>query len=222
MVLKEKSFAPNGCKETQMSQQDNTKDHVLQTNIDRAIARLTASYDAGGKLLICGNGGSAADCEHIVGELMKGFYLLRSLSFADQDRLAETCGDDANLLAEKLQYGLPALSLVSHSSLITAIANDLDGDMIFAQQIWGLGKPGDVLLSISTSGNSRNVLLAAKVARAKKITVIGLTGRDGGQLAPLCDVLIDVQSDNVAKIQELHLPIYHEICQSIEAHYFAE
>ena len=205
-----------------MSQKDNARDQGLQTNIDMAIARLTACYDAGGKLLICGNGGSAADCEHIVGELMKGFYLPRSLSSADQNRLAETCGDDAILLAEKLQYGLPALSLASHSSLITAIANDLDGDMIFAQQIWGLGKPGDVLLSISTSGNSQNVLLAAKVARAKKITVIGLTGRDGGQLASLCDVLIDVQSDNVAKIQELHLPIYHKICQSIEAHYFAE
>ena len=205
-----------------MSQQENTKSRILRSSIDTAIARLSNSYDAGGKLLICGNGGSAADCEHIVGELMKGFCLPRSLSSADRNRLTETCGDDAKFLGEKLQYGLPALSLVSHSSLITAIANDLDGDMIFAQQVWGIGKAGDVLLTISTSGNSQNVLLAAKVARAKKITVIGLTGGSGGQLATLCDVLINVQSNNVATIQELHLPIYHEICRSIEAHYFTE
>ena len=205
-----------------MSQQENTKSRILRASIDTAIAKLSNSYDAGGKLLICGNGGSAADCEHIVGELMKGFCLPRSLSSADRNRLTETCGDDAKFLGEKLQYGLPALSLVSHSSLITAIANDLDGDMIFAQQVWGIGKAGDVLLTISTSGNSQNVLLAAKVARAKEITVIGLTGGSGGQLATLCDVLINVQSNNVATIQELHLPIYHEICRSIEAHYFTE
>ena len=205
-----------------MSQQENTKNRILRASIDTAIARLSNSYDAGGKLLICGNGGSAADCEHIVGELMKGFCLPRSLSSADRNRLTETCGDDAKFLGEKLQYGLPALSLVSHSSLITAIANDLDGDMIFAQQVWGIGKAGDVLLTISTSGNSQNVLLAAKVARAKEITVIGLTGGSGGQLATLCDVLINVQSNNVATIQELHLPIYHEICRSIEAHYFTK
>ena len=204
-----------------MSQRENNRDCHQQASIDAAIARLTASYDRGGKLLICGNGGSAADCEHIVGELMKGFCLPRSLTSADRDRLEETCGGDASLLSKKLQYGLPALSLVSHSSLITSIANDLDGDMIFAQQVWGLGKPDDILLTISTSGNSRNILLAAKVARAKKITVIGLTGRGGGQLAQLCDVLIDVPSDNVATTQELHLPIYHEICQSLEVHYFA-
>ena len=171
--------------------------------------------------MICGNGGSAADCEHIVGELMKGFCLPRSLSSADQDHLVTTCGEDAVFLGNKLQYGLPALSLVSHSSLITAIANDLDTDIIFAQQIWGIGKAGDILLAISTSGNSRNVVLAAKVARAKRITVIGLTGEGGGLLAPYCDILIDVPSDDVARIQEMHLPIYHKICQSIEAHYFS-
>ena len=204
-----------------MSKPEDHINHGKQVNIDAAIESLIASYDTGGKLLICGNGGSAADCEHIVGELMKGFCLPRSLSSADCDQLAKTCGDDTDLICKKLQYGLPALSLVSHSSLITAITNDLDGDLIFAQQIWGVGKAGDTLLAISTSGNSRNVLLAAKVARAKHITVIGLTGRGGGQLAPLCDVLIDVPSDNVAHVQEMHLPIYHKICQSIEAHYFS-
>jgi D-sedoheptulose 7-phosphate isomerase len=204
-----------------MSQQEGISSHCKQVKIDAAIERLIASYDAGGKLMICGNGGSAADCEHIVGELMKGFCLPRSLSSADLDQLAKTCGEDADLLGKKLQYGLPALSLTSHSSLITAIANDLDADIIFAQQIWGIGKAGDILLAISTSGNSRNVIMAAKVARAKQITVIGLTGEGGGLLAAHCDVLIDVPSDDVARIQEMHLPIYHKICQSIEAHYFS-
>ena len=204
-----------------MSKQKSISNHGKQLNINTAIESLIAAYDTGGKLMICGNGGSAADCEHIVGELMKGFCLPRSLSSADRDQLSKTCGDDADLLGRKLQYGLPALSLVSHSSLITAIANDLDGDMIFAQQIWGVGKAGDILLAISTSGNSRNIVLAAKVARAKHITVIGLTGQGGGLLAPHCNVLIDVPSDNVARIQEMHLSIYHKICQSIEAHYFS-
>ena len=204
-----------------MSQQELINDHGKQVNIDEAVEKLIASFDAGGKLMICGNGGSAADCEHIVGELMKGFCLPRSLSSADLDQLAKTCGKDGDFLGKKLQYGLPTLSLVSHSSLITAIANDLDTDIIFAQQIWGIGMADDILLAISTSGNSRNVLLAAKVARAKHITVIGLTGKGGGRLAPHCDVLIDVPSDDVARIQEMHLPIYHKICQSIEAHYFS-
>ena len=204
-----------------MSKQKSFSDEVKQIKIDSAIERLIACYDNGGKLMICGNGGSAADCEHIVGELMKGFCLPRSLSSTDHNQLVTTCGEDAVFLGTKLQYGLPALSLVSHSSLITAIANDLDPDIIFAQQIWGLGKAGDTLFAISTSGNSRNVILAAKVARAKRIAVIGLTGRGGGLLAPHCDILIDVPSDDVARIQEMHLPIYHKICQSIEAHYFS-
>tara|TARA_Y100000991_G_scaffold122323_1_gene92235 strand:+ start:116 stop:733 length:618 start_codon:yes stop_codon:yes gene_type:complete len=204
-----------------MSKQESVSNHSKQIKIDAAVERLIACYDTGGKLMICGNGGSAADCEHIVGELMKGFCLPRSLSSADLDQLAKTCGDDTDLLGKKLQYGLPALSLVSHSSLITAIANDLDSDMIFAQQIWGVGKTGDTLLAISTSGNSRNIVLAAKVARSKHITVIGLTGEGGGLLASHCDILIDVPSDNVARIQEMHIPIYHKICQSIEAHYFS-
>ena len=198
--------------------QNNGKNHTAK--IASALKLLIASYDAGGTLLICGNGGSAADCEHIVGELMKGFCLPRSLSAHDRDRLKAICGDDAARLGEKLQYGLPALSLVSHSSLITAIANDLDGDLIFAQQLWAMGKANDVLLAISTSGNSENVLLAAKTARAKNMAVIGLTGAGGGKLAPLCDVLIDAPSNDVARIQEMHLPIYHEICRQLESHYF--
>ena len=189
--------------------------------VAQAIATLIACYERKRKLLVCGNGGSAADAEHIVCEMMKGFCLPRRLSDTDKAKLASVTGDDAGLLGTKLQYGLAALSLVSHSALITATANDQDGQLIFAQQVWGLGQAGDVLLVISTSGNSQNVLLAAKTARAKNMLVIGLTGATGGKLAGLCDITISVPSDNVAQIQEMHLPIYHHICASVEAHFFA-
>ena len=189
--------------------------------VAETIAALISCYQRHGKLLVCGNGGSAADAEHIVGEMMKGFCLPRRLSDDDKARLASVAGDDTELLATKLQYGLAALSLVSHSALITATANDQDGQLIFAQQVWGIGQAGDVLLAISTSGNSQNVLLAAKVARAKNILVVGLTGASGGRLAEICDIAIQVPSDQVAEIQEMHLPIYHHICASIEAHFFA-
>jgi D-sedoheptulose 7-phosphate isomerase len=189
--------------------------------VAQTIAALISCYQRQGKLLVCGNGGSAADAEHIVGEMMKGFCLPRRLSDNDKARLASVAGDDTELLATKLQYGLAALSLVSHSALITATANDQDGQLIFAQQVWGIGQAGDVLLAISTSGNSQNVLLASKVARAKNIRVVGLTGASGGRLAEICDIAIKVPSDQVAEIQEMHLPIYHHICASVEAHFFA-
>ena len=189
--------------------------------VAQAIAALITCYERGGKLLVCGNGGSAADAEHIVGEMMKGFCLPRGLSDTDKTQLAFVAGDDADLLGTKLQYGLAALSLVSHSALITAAANDQGSQLIFAQQVWGLGQAGDILLAISTSGNSQNVLLAAKTARAKNMLVIGLTGATGGKLTGLCDIAITVPSDNVAQIQEMHLPIYHHICASVEAHFFA-
>ena len=191
------------------------------TEVAQAIAALITCYEREGKLLVCGNGGSAADSEHIVGEMMKGFCLPRNLSDTDKTQLAFVAGDDADLLGTKLQYGLAALSLVSHSALITAAANDQGSQLIFAQQVWGLGQAGDILLAISTSGDSQNVLLAAKTARAKNMMVIGLTGATGGKLAGLCDISISVPSDNVAQIQEMHLPIYHHICASVEAHFFA-
>ena len=189
--------------------------------VAETIAALISCYQRHGKLLVCGNGGSAADAEHIVGEMMKGFCLPRRLSDDDKARLTSVAGDDTELLATKLQYGLAALSLVSHSALITATANDQDGRLIFAQQVWGIGEAGDVLLAISTSGNSQNVLLAAKAARAKNIFVVGLTGASGGRLGEVCDIAVKVPSDQVAEIQEMHLPIYHHICASVEAHFFA-
>ena len=202
-------------------QNPNSRLAGCDIEVGKAIAALITCYERKRKLLVCGNGGSAADAEHIVGEMMKGFCLPRQLSDTDKAQLASVAGDDATLLGTKLQYGLAALSLVSHSALITAAANDQDGQLIFAQQVWGLGQAGDILLAISTSGNSRNVLLAAKTARAKNMLVIGLTGATGGKLAGLCDIKIGVPSDNVAQIQEMHLPIYHHICASVEAHFFA-
>ena len=202
-------------------QKPNSRLVGCDTEVAQAIEALISCFERKKKLLVCGNGGSAADAEHIVGEMMKGFCLPRRLSDTDKAKLASVAGDDADLLGKKLQYGLAALSLVSHSALITAAANDQDGQLIFAQQVWGLGQGGDILLAISTSGNSHNVLLAAKTARAKNMLVIGLTGATGGKLAGLCDVTISVPSDNVSQIQEMHLPIYHHICASVEAHFFA-
>ena len=202
-------------------QSPNTQLAGCDTEVAQAIAALITCYERDRKLLVCGNGGSAADAEHIVGEMMKGFCLPRRLSDTDKAQLVSVAGDDADLLSTKLQYGLAALSLVSHSALITATANDQDGQLIFAQQVWGLGQAGDVLLAISTSGNSQNVLLAAKTARAKNMLVIGLTGANGRQLSELCHITISVPSDNVAQIQEMHLPIYHHICASVEANLFA-
>ena len=197
-----------------------TSDFFGQTaTLHDAIELLIQSFDNSGKLLICGNGGSAADCDHIVGELMKGFCLPRRLSADDRARFGKN--DDATL-ADQLQYGLPAISLVSHSALITAIANDIAGDMIFAQQVWGIGRDSDVLLAISTSGQSANVINAAKTARARGLSVIGLTGQIGGALRALCDVAITVPSNDVALIQEMHLPVYHELCRRLEAHYFGD
>ena len=202
-------------------QNPNNRLAGCDAQVAQAIAALIICYEREGKLLVCGNGGSAADAEHIVGEMMKGFCLPRRLSDNDKAQLASVAGDDADLLGTKLQYGLTAMSLVSHSALITATGNDQDGQLIFAQQVWGLGQAGDILLAISTSGNSKNVLLAAKTARAKNMVVIGLTGATGGKLAGLCDISITVPSNNVAQIQEMHLPIYHHICASVEAHFFA-
>ena len=199
----------------------NSRLYGCDQAVAQTIAALISCFQRQAKLLVCGNGGSAADAEHIVGEMMKGFCLPRRLSDNDKARLASVAGDDTELLTTKLQYGLAALSLVSHSALITATTNDQDGQLIFAQQVWGIGLAGDVLLAISTSGNSQNVLLAAKVARAKNILVVGLTGASGGRLEEICDIAIKVPSDQVAEIQEMHLPIYHHICASVEAHFFA-
>jgi|GEM_PF-561661 len=184
--------------------------------IDAAFALLRDAVAAGGKILTCGNGGSAADAEHIVAELMKGFALPRPLTSDQVATLVAACPENGAALAARLQRAIPAVSLVSQTALISAIANDTDADLIFAQQVIGLGRPGDVLLALSTSGKSRNVIAAAKVARAFGLKVVALTGADGGALAPLADVAIRVPASRVPAIQELHLPVYHELCARLE------
>lgn len=184
------------------------------SDIEAAFDALVATYVGGGKLLVCGNGGSAADSDHIVGELMKGMCLDRPLPQAVRVGLADTMD------ASRLQQGLPAISLGAHSGLLTAIANDQGCDLIFAQQVLGYGKPGDVLWGLSTSGNSADVVCALQVAKAIGLTTIGMTGRTGGALPPWSDVLIRVPYDLTHEVQERHLPIYHTLCRMVEQEFF--
>jgi D-sedoheptulose 7-phosphate isomerase len=167
-------------------------------------------------LLLCGNGGSASDCAHIVGELGKGFLSRRPLPAADVERLAKAGYADAADLAGKLQCGVRAMTLTGADALTTAFANDVDAALVFAQQVYVLGRPGDVLLGISTSGNAKNVVAALKVARAFGLKTIGLTGAKPGAMDPFCDLCIKAPAEKTHEIQELHLPIYHTLCAAVE------
>ena len=195
---------------------------ACEKDLGAAFDLLAAAYRNGNKLLICGNGGSAADSEHIVGELMKGFLKRRPISAADAAKLKDSGGVAGKEIAGRLQGTLAAISLPSQMSLLTATANDGDFEMVFAQQIYGLGQPGDVLLAISTSGTSKNIVNGVIVAKAFGLKSIALTGKSGGDLAPLADVAIKVPSDNVVEIQELHLPVYHWLSTQLEAAFFSE
>ena len=190
---------------------------ACEPELRAAFDLLAAAYRNDNKLLVCGNGGSAADSEHIVGELMKGFLKRRPIPDEDVAKL-ETAGGKE--IAGRLQGALAAISLPSQMSLLTATANDGDYDLTFAQQVYGLGRAGDVLLAISTSGKSANVCNAVIVGKAFGLKSIALTGKSGGDLAPLADVAIKVPSDNVAEIQELHLPVYHWLSTELEAAFF--
>ncbi len=185
---------------------------AVSVDVKNAYSILCRAYEQEGKLLVCGNGGSASDSEHIVGELMKGFYKLRPLTGKEKEAMGE--------LGVHLQGALPAIALTGHPALATAFLNDVNPEMVFAQQVYGYGRRGDVLLALTTSGNSRNVLNAVKVAKAKEMKVIGLTGRDGGSLKALCDVCIIVPGQDTAAIQEYHLPVYHTICAMLEEKFF--
>lgn len=183
---------------------------------------LIRCYESGGKLLVCGNGGSCADAEHITGELMKGFLKTRPLS---EERKAQMTADVPQLEGidlGKLQQGLPAITLNSGVALTTAFANDCDPELIYAQQVLGLGKKSDVFLGISTSGNAKNVFSAAAVAKSMGIATVALSGRDGGRLKEICDISIVVPESETYIIQELHLPVYHAVCATVEDHFFKE
>lgn len=179
------------------------------------------SYKKGGKLLIAGNGGSAADAEHIVGELMKGFKLPRKVEDTFAASLCEINEELGSVLAQNLQGALPAIALDGHSALSTAYMNDCEPLLCFAQQVNGYGKEGDVFLGISTSGNSKNILYAAVTARAKGMKVIGLTGDKNSKLEQMSDVCIRVPQTETYVIQELHLPVYHCLCLMLENEFFS-
>lgn len=181
-----------------------------------AYELIQSSYDAGGKLLLCGNGGSASDCDHVVGELMKSFEADRPINDELRQQLENIDPEYGAYLADHLQRPLPALSLTSQSALMTAISNDVASDMIFAQQVLGYGNPQDTLIGISTSGNSKNVLHALRVAKSIGLKTVGFTGESGGKMRNLCDVVICAPSNLTAPIQERHLAMYHALCRMLE------
>jgi D-sedoheptulose 7-phosphate isomerase len=185
-----------------------------EKDMERAHGAIAASFRNGGKLLTCGNGGSASDAGHIMGELMKSFRAKRRVD----ENVRKVLGD----VADGLQGALPTISLPDFISINTAYANDNDPYYCFAQLVYGLGNVGDSLLCISTSGNAKNINIAASVAKAKGISVIGLTGVNGGDLAPRCDICIKAPETVTHKIQELHLPIYHTLCLMLEQTFFGE
>lgn len=193
---------------------------VCREEIIAAYEILESAYNHGRKLLVSGNGGSASDSEHIVGELMKEFRLKRKVYANQAESLRQIDMELGKVLAENLQGALPAICLTGHSALTTAFMNDSNADLIFAQQVNGYGKPGDVYLGISTSGNSKNVLYAAITAKSKGLKVIGLTGAKENKLMKFADVCIRVPEIETYKIQELHLPVYHCLCLMLEEKFF--
>lgn len=185
-----------------------------------AYEELAECYSRGGKLLLAGNGGSASDSEHIVGELMKSFVKPRHLGIEFKKALTAVDNQMGEVLGNNLQVGLPAIALDGHASLSTAYMNDCDPLLCFAQQVNGYGNKGDVFLGISTSGNSKNILYAAVTAKAKGLKVLGLTGRNASRLSDLADVCIRVPQTETFKVQELHLPVYHCLCLMLEERFF--
>lgn len=177
-------------------------------------------YKKEGKILVCGNGGSSADSEHIVGELMKGFMLKRELPKEIKEKLIRVDNIKGRILANKLQRALPAIDLTAQSALCTAFSNDVHPDLIYAQQVLAYGKENDLFIGLSTSGNSKNVIYAVYTAKALGIKTIGLTGKSGGKMLEICDTTIRVPKAINFEIQELHLPIYHALCQMIELSFF--
>lgn len=194
----------------------------VEKDIEAAAVMLEECYRRGGKLLIAGNGGSACDAQHIAAELMKGFMETRPLPEAEREKLRRLDPERGDYLGRKLQRALPAVALGEHDALNSAFANDVDGKLCFAQQVNGYGRPGDVFLGISTSGNSENILFAALTAKAKGMRVIGFTGESGGALAPLADLCVRMPAETCHEVQELQLPVYHCWCRMLELSFFGE
>ena len=191
-----------------------------KNDIMAAFDVLDNCFSQGGKVLVCGNGGSACDSEHIIGELMKGFLLKRELREDTLDKFKMALPDNWEYITASLQGALPAISLVSQTGISTAVSNDIAGDMIFAQQVFGYARKGDVLIGISTSGNAKDVVNAVNVAKVMEMKTIGLTGVGGGVMGKICDVTIKVPDKETYIIQEYHLPVYHTLCAMLEMQYF--
>lgn len=192
----------------------------VEGQIIKAYERMRRCYQEKGKLLLCGNGGSAADCEHIVGELMKEYRIRRQIpqEFAEE---LKKCGASDGMLGNIIG-ALPAVSLTSNIGFLTAFCNDNDAEYVFAQQLYALGEKGDILFAITTSGNSPNIINASIVAKAMGIGVIALTGSGGGKVKEYADVLINVPAEETARVQELHLPVYHALCGMLEDYFFGK
>ena len=187
-----------------------------KNDILKAIKAIILSINSGNKLIVCGNGGSAADSEHIVGELLKGFIIERPLSEIEVSMFKRIYPENWEEICKNLQKAVPAISLVSQYSFLSAFANDKNIEFGYAQQIYGLGVVGDILLCISTSGNSKNIINASMVAKVKGLKIISLTGKSGGLLEKYSDIIIKVPSEVTYEIQELHIPVYHAICAELE------
>ncbi len=189
-------------------------------SVDALIKLVIDCFAGDHTLFLCGNGGSGSDADHIAGEFLKGFMQKRTPAAAEIEAFAGEFGDDGRQLAVKLQSGLRAVSLLSHPGFITAFCNDVDPEMIFAQQLYALGRPGDAVLGISTSGNAENIRQAFMVARMKGIRTVLLTGCRKGICLDLSDLAVEVPERETYRIQELHLPVYHTVCMAVEAHFF--
>ena len=192
----------------------------VKNSVGEAASLLIDCFNGGGKLLVCGNGGSSSDSEHVVGELMKSFESGRPLGKNVKERLTEIADERGEYLAQKLESGFPAISLSAQTSLTTAICNDIDPNLVFAQQVIGYGSEKDLMMGISTSGNSQNVVDACIAAKALNMKVIGITGETGGSMKQYCDVLVNVPAIRTAHVQELHLPVLHSLCKIVEDHFY--
>ena len=193
---------------------------ACKNEIASTLVTLLETYRAGGKILLCGNGGSAADCEHIAGELLKGFLSHRKMTGDTAAKFRASLGDDADEFIEKLQGGIPAISLPSQAGVLTAYANDVDAEFMYAQLVYAYAKPDDALITISTSGNSKSCVRAAEAAKALGIKTIALTGAKESKLSALCDVTVRVPETETFKVQEYHLPVYHYLCAAMEEEIF--
>lgn len=195
---------------------------VCKNDIEKAAEALIESFENGGKLLVAGNGGSCADSDHISGELLKSFVKKRRPSVELVDSIRKINPETGDYLEDKLQGSLPVIALANNTALMTASLNDVDGNVMFAQQVNGYGKEGDVFLGISTSGNSKDIVYPTVVAKAKGLMTVALTGKDGGKLKGIADICIVVPEQETFKIQELHLPVYHALCLEIEEYFWRE